>query len=55
MKENIWWNKWNDTSREIYEMFKTTDTDTLKNKAKGVSHVGTLLCQSCVEVQQFTK
>jgi hypothetical protein len=20
------WNKWNDTSREVYEMFKTTDT-----------------------------
>ena len=34
MKENTWWNKWNDTIREVHEMFKTTDTNTLKQDKK---------------------
>ena len=34
MKENTWWNKWNDASREVHEMFKTTDTNTLKQDNK---------------------
>ena len=38
MKENTWWNKWNDTIREVHEMFKTTDTDTLKQDKE---------CQPC--------
>lgn len=33
-------------------IFKTTNTDTLKQDKKGVSHVGTSFCQSCLEVQQ---
>ena len=32
------WNKWNDTSREVYEMFKTEDTGALKQDKK---------CQPC--------
>lgn len=32
------WNKWNDTSREVYEMFKTADTGALKQDKK---------CQPC--------
>ncbi|HXX96266.1 MAG TPA: hypothetical protein VEL11_04010, partial [Candidatus Bathyarchaeia archaeon] len=32
------WNKWNDTSREVHEMFKTTAIDTLKQDKK---------CQAC--------
>ncbi|MGB6531557.1 MAG: hypothetical protein WBF33_25915, partial [Candidatus Nitrosopolaris sp.] len=31
-------NKWNDTSREVHEMFKTTPIDTLKQDKK---------CQAC--------
>ena len=34
MKENTWWNKWNDTIREVHEMFKTTDIGTLKQDKK---------------------
>jgi hypothetical protein len=35
-------------------MFKTTDTDTLK-QYKSANPVGTLFCQPCLEVQQITK
>ncbi len=34
MKEKTRWNKWNDTSREVHEMFKTTAIDTLKQDKK---------------------
>ena len=34
MKENTWWNKWNDTITEVQEIFKTTDIDTLKQDNK---------------------
>jgi hypothetical protein len=37
-QEKAWWvftwNKWNDTSREVYEMFKTPDTGALKQDKK---------------------
>ena len=47
-EKRTWWDKGNDTSREVHEMFKTTDTDTLKQD-KECQPCYTPFCQPCLE------